>query len=200
MSNKARTRLGVDERRAQLVEIGVELFSSRPYEDVWVEEVAERAGVSRGLMYHYFPSKRDFYVDVVRAASARFQELAAPDESLPPLERLRASVAAYVALAEEQRHGMLTTHRARDPEVLAVIDEGRERQAARIVEQVAGTADAPPVLHVAARAWLRLMTATVVDWLERPELEREELVEFLVGAFNGVVVQRLGQGDVTSPV
>ena len=181
----------MDARRTQLLEIGVELFASRPYEDVWVEEVAERAGVSRGLMYHYFPSKRDFYVEVVRAASARFQELAAPDASLPPLERLRASVEAYVALAEEQRHGMLTTHRAGDPEVLAVIDEGRERQAARIVEQVAGTDDAPRILHVAARAWLRLMTATVVDWLERPELEREELVEFLVGAFNGLIVARL---------
>ena len=191
MSNKTRTRLGVDARRAQLVEIGVELFSTRPYENVWVEEVAERAGVSRGLLYHYFPTKRDFYVAVVQAASATFQELAQPDPALPPLERLRAAVTAYVDLAEEQRHGMLTTHRAglgADPKVRRILDRGRERQTKRIAQQVAGVSDPPETLHVAIRGWLRLMSAAVVDWLERPTVDRDRLIDFLVRAFVGVVL------------
>ncbi|MBO9534682.1 MAG: helix-turn-helix transcriptional regulator [Solirubrobacteraceae bacterium] len=58
MSNKSRQRLDVDARRAQLLTIGSELFASRPYDDVWIDHVAERADVSRGLLYHYFGSKR----------------------------------------------------------------------------------------------------------------------------------------------
>ena len=191
MSNKTRTRLGIDARRAQLVEIGLELFSSRPYENVWVEEVAERAGVSRGLLYHYFPTKRDFYVAVVQAASAKFQDLAQPDPELPPLERLRTAVTAYVDLAEEQRHGMLTTHRAglgADPKVRKILDRGRERQAKRIAQQVAGVPDPPETLHVAIRGWLRLMSAAVVDWLERPTVDRDRMIDFLVRSFVGIVL------------
>ena len=56
----------------------MELFSTRAYEEIWVEEIAERAGVSRGLLYHHFPTKRDFYVAVTRAAAAEVGELTLP--------------------------------------------------------------------------------------------------------------------------
>ena len=84
-----RTRLDIDLRRSQLVEIGMELFAKRPYDEVSVEEIAAAAGVSRGLLYHYFPTKRDFLVEVVRAQLERLAELTAPDTSKPPLESLR---------------------------------------------------------------------------------------------------------------
>src|SRR5437879_6222914 len=67
----SRRRLSVDQRRAELLRIGMELFSTRAYEEIWVEEIAELAGISRGLLYHYFPTKRDFYVAVSRAAAAQ---------------------------------------------------------------------------------------------------------------------------------
>src|SRR6266480_4589396 len=73
----ARTRLDIDVRRQQLVEIGSELFAKRPYDEVWVEEIAAAAGVSRGLLYHYFPTKRDFFVAVVRQQFAHVAELTA---------------------------------------------------------------------------------------------------------------------------
>ena len=65
-----RRRLSVDDRRDELLRVGMELFSTRAYDEIWVEEIADRAGVSRGLLYHYFPTKRDFYVAVNRAAAA----------------------------------------------------------------------------------------------------------------------------------
>ena len=70
-----RQRLTVDARREQLLGLGMELFSTRAYEEVWIEEIAERAGVSRGLLYHYFPTKRDFYVAVARAAVEDVREV-----------------------------------------------------------------------------------------------------------------------------
>ncbi len=65
----ARRRLAPEQRRAQLLDIGARLFADRPYEDVWIEEVAELAEVSRGLMYHYVPTKRDFFAAIVERES-----------------------------------------------------------------------------------------------------------------------------------
>ena len=120
MATRTRTRLGIDERRAQLLEVGLELFSTRPYDEVRIDEVAARAGVSRGLLYHYFPTKRDFYVDVVRASIADAYEFSEPDPSLPPLGRLRASVDAWLDYVESNAAGFLTAYGAgigTDPEV-----------------------------------------------------------------------------------
>ena len=66
-----RARLDVDERRRQLVELGLDLFGSRSYDEVSIDELAAAAGISKGLLYHYFPTKRDFYVATVREAAAQ---------------------------------------------------------------------------------------------------------------------------------
>src|SRR5689334_1058061 len=62
-----RSRLAVDKRRAQLLKLGQELFSNFNYDELSIDEIARRAGISKGLLYHYFPSKRDYYVEVIRA-------------------------------------------------------------------------------------------------------------------------------------
>ncbi|MGW2857715.1 helix-turn-helix domain-containing protein, partial [Streptomyces sp. NPDC001215] len=67
---RTRRRLSTGERREQLLAVGARLFSENPYDEVWIEQVAEIAGVSRGLLYHYFPTKRDFFAAVVERAAA----------------------------------------------------------------------------------------------------------------------------------
>src|SRR5207248_2218486 len=145
----SRRRLSVDQRRAELLRIGMELFSTRAYEEIWVEEIAELAGISRGLLYHYFPTKRDFYVAVSRAAAAEAGEVSAPDPSLAPSEQLRWGIEAFVGYAEEHSQGFLTAWRGSlsgDPEVRAIGEESRERQAARILATVADAEELPPLL------------------------------------------------------
>src|SRR2546427_10743578 len=108
MSRRApRQRLTVDARREQLLGLGMELFSTRAYDEIWIEEIAEHAGVSRGLLYHYFPTKRDFYVAVTRTAAEEVRELTEPDPSLPPDERVRAGIDAFLRYAEEHPQGFL---------------------------------------------------------------------------------------------
>ena len=63
---KPRARLEVDERRAQLMKLGIELFAARAYDEVSIDELSRMAGISKGLLYHYFPTKRDFYVATVQ--------------------------------------------------------------------------------------------------------------------------------------
>src|SRR5947209_10404289 len=86
---RRRRRMSVQARREELLSVGIELFSTRAYDEIWVEEIADRAGVSRGLLYHYFPTKRDFYVAATRRAAAEAGQLTAPDPSLPADEQLR---------------------------------------------------------------------------------------------------------------
>src|SRR5256885_3752097 len=168
----SRRRLSVDERRAELLRIGMRLFSTRAYEEIWVEEIAELAGISRGLLYHYFPSKRDSYVAVSRAAAAEAGEVSAPDPSLPPSERLRAGIDAFVRYAEEHSHGFLTAYRgslAGDSEVRAIVEEGRQRQAARILDAVAGDVEPSPLVRLAVHGWIALAQSITPQWLQKQD-------------------------------
>src|SRR5271154_7481747 len=69
-----RRRLSPEDRRAELLALGAEVFGQRPYDDVRIDEIAERAGVSRALMYHYFPDKRAFFAAVVKDEADRLYE------------------------------------------------------------------------------------------------------------------------------
>jgi len=90
-----RIRLQTDTRRAQLLELGMDLFAARAYEDIAIDDLAAAAGISKGLLYHYFRGKRDFYVETIRAASLRLRRLSEPDPKLLPVARLRASIDAH---------------------------------------------------------------------------------------------------------
>src|SRR3712207_3272475 len=90
-------RLSPDQRRAQLVEIGMRLIERSSFDAVPIDRVAEEAGISRSLLFHYFPTKRDFQVAVAQAAAEELLAATEPDESLPPADRLRASLEAFVS-------------------------------------------------------------------------------------------------------
>jgi AcrR family transcriptional regulator len=187
--------LSVADRREELLRVGMELFSTRPYDEIWVGEIAERAGVSRGLLYHYFPTKRDFYVAVTRAAAAEVGELTAPDRPLPPDGRLRAGIDAYLNYAEGHPHGFLTAYRgslAGDPEVRATVEEGRQRQSARILEALEGDREPAALLRHAVYGWTAMAQAVTAEWLQRRDLARDELCELLADVLVGAIAAARG--------
>jgi AcrR family transcriptional regulator len=180
-----RRRLAVDARRDELLRVGMELFSTRAYEEVWVEEIAERAGVSRGLLYHYFPTKRDFYVAVTRTAAEEVGQLTQPDLDLPPQDRLRAGIDAYLRYAEAHPQGFLTAYRgslAGDPEVRAIVEGGRRRQAERILAVITGGTEPSPLLRLAVRGWIAFAQDVTARWLEGREVSREAVCDLLSAA------------------
>lgn len=101
----ARRRLSPDDRRSELLTLGAEVFGQRPYDEVRIDEIAERAGVSRALMYHYFPDKRAFFAAVVRAESERlFEATSTPaNDGQSLFDRLRAGVLAYMLVSALMR-------------------------------------------------------------------------------------------------
>src|SRR3954469_18976227 len=96
-----RLRMSTDARREQLVAAGTALLQHRPHTEVSIEEIAEAAGVSKGLLYHYFPTKNDFVVAALQRGQAGPAARLAPDDSLPPIKRLDASLDAFLDYVEE---------------------------------------------------------------------------------------------------
>src|SRR4051794_281388 len=91
-----RVRMTPDSRREQLLELGVRLLSTRSLDELSIETLAEEAGISRGLLYHYFGNKQDFHRAVCRRAADDLIKVTAPVQEGEPLERLAKSLDAYV--------------------------------------------------------------------------------------------------------
>lgn len=192
-----RRRLAVDERRDELLRAGMELFSTRAYEEIWVEEIAERAGVSRGLLYHYFPTKRDFYVAVTQAAAAEAGQLTEPDPALPVAEQLHAGIEAFVGYAERHSQGFLTAYRgslAGDPEVRAIVEQGRRRQMGRILDRFSSGASPSPALRLAVRGWIAYAQEIIAQWLEQGEPSSDTVCRLLERALVATVEAAQAEG------
>src|SRR5262245_16949571 len=91
---RTRVRLSVDARRKQLLALGRQAFTAQRYDDVSTDAIATRAGVSRGLLFHYFPSKRDYHLAVLREAADELLAKAFAKQTGAPLERLAAGLHA----------------------------------------------------------------------------------------------------------
>ena len=200
MTSPPRTRLDLDARRRQLVDIGLDLFSDRAYDEIAIDDIAAQAGISKGLLYHYFPSKRDFYVAVIREAARDLRERTEPDAGLPPVDRLSESLDAYLRHVEEHARGHATLMRGgigSDPEVREIVDETRAVVAQRVLEaMVQEGADATPAVRLAVRGWIGFVEAVSLDWVERREVARAEVLALLVQTLGWAVSAAAAQRPV----
>jgi AcrR family transcriptional regulator len=198
MAASRRARLSTDARREQLVALGIDIFSARPFDEVSIDDIAGAAGISKGLLYHYFPSKRDFYVAVIRSAADEMQALTEPDPALEPRERLAAALERYLEYVETHARGYATVLRAgigSDPAVADIVEEVRGAMVARLLDDLPVTPDGdePPVaLRVAVRGWVGFVEAASLDWLEHRGLARADLREMLIAALGGAVSAAAG--------
>ncbi|KAA9150406.1 TetR/AcrR family transcriptional regulator [Amycolatopsis acidicola] len=181
MSNKSTPgpRLDVEARREHLLKVGCELFAAQPYGDVWIDDVAGRAGVSRGLLYHYFGNKRDFLITVVEQEAARLREATAVGDGLPYKERLLTILDAYLAYVETRPHGYRALYRgapSSDAGVRAIMERNQAYQENRILEALTRGGEEPPALvRLAVRGWLAFLVSVCLNWLDSPGLPREQV-------------------------
>jgi len=188
-----RVRLQVDERRLKLIELGIRLFSARSYEDISIDDVAAEAGVSKGLLYHYFRSKQKFYVETIREASLHLRRLTQPDPKLAPVERLRAAIDAHLAYVREHSRVYAAIYRngvGVAPEVSTILEEHREAVMRNFLKDL-GLKKAPPVLRAAIRGWILMVEAASLDWLTHEELRREDLRELFVASYAAMLGKAL---------
>ncbi len=180
---KARSRLAPQARRAQLLEVGIEHFSARSYDDFSMEELASLAGVSKGLVFHYFPSKRDFYMEALRTATDEMRLLIETPAELTPDQALRTALDAYLRYVEERAPAYRAVLRGgigADPEVQAIADRFRDAVYERVVQLFDRRPDPP--LRSVLRGWIGFVEAASLDWIEHRDLGRSELADMLARA------------------
>ena len=191
MPGPAFTRLDVDERRRRLLELGTDLFARFSYDELSMARIAREAGISKALLYHYFPGKQAYFAAALEEKAAELAALTEPDPSLPPVEQLTGALDAFLAWVEANRaaYGKLVRSAAAIPEVREVVDRVRDATSARILEGLAGgRADsAPPAMRTAVRAWLWFMDGAILDWVEHEDLTREQLRTLLLDTLLGAV-------------
>ncbi|MET7682392.1 TetR/AcrR family transcriptional regulator [Streptomyces sp. NPDC005423] len=193
---RTRRRLSTGERRDQLLTVGARLFSESPYDEVWIERVAEIAGVSRGLLYHYFPTKRDFFAAVVERESERMLRMTAAVPGVPARTQLGAGLDVYLEYVRTHAHGYRAFHRADaagDRSVRRVYQRALAAQERQILAALAADPEfgpavgARPGTKLAVRGWLAFTTAVCLEWLRDPELSQEQVRDLCARALLGVI-------------
>jgi AcrR family transcriptional regulator len=188
-----RVRLEIDERRLQLLEHGKRYFANHSYDDVSLDDLAAAAGVSKGLLFHYFSSKREFYVETIRAMSLQLRRLTAPDPSLPPGERLRAALDAHMLFAK--KNGAMYVAFCRSgvavaSEVFGILEEHREAVMRYLLENL-GVSESPPLLRTALRAWMVMVEGVCLEWIACPDLSQKDLRELLIAGYRALLERTL---------
>ncbi|HVE67443.1 MAG TPA: TetR/AcrR family transcriptional regulator [Solirubrobacteraceae bacterium] len=181
--------MDVDLRRAQLLEVGARLFTEHGYDGVSMSRVASAAGISKGLLYHYFPGKREFFVATLEAAADELRNLTVADPALPPLEQLSHAVDAYLEWidAHADSYARLLQSAGALADAASLVERMRTETAERIVSGLTGAGDPSPKLRAAVHGWLWFMDGACTQWLandrQPPRAElRDLLVDVLAAA------------------
>ncbi len=171
------------ERRDELISAALELFSDRPPEDITIDDVADAAGASRALVYHYFGGKQELYLAALHSAAKQLNDLLEPPEAGRPLERLAVSLHHYFDFVEDHAAGFVALLRGgpanRTGEVGEVLDGIRRLVMDRIISAI-GVAEPGPVLRITLRSWVASVETAGLDWLEHRDLTREDLESLLI--------------------
>jgi AcrR family transcriptional regulator len=186
----------VDERRRQLLDAGAELFAKHSFEEISMRELAEAAGVSKPLLYHYFPSKIDLFKAAVSEKAEELQRLIEPSSDGPAIEQLSQVLDSYLAWIEDnaQTWSKLLQSAATLPEARELVEGFRQRTMDLILAQLTEGRKPRPALRIAIKGWLGYMDAAILDWSESKDLPRAKLRELLLAAF-GAALMAAGQAD-----
>lgn len=188
MREPAYERLQVDERRRRLVKLGGELFTRYAYDELSMAAIARKAKISKSLLYHYFPSKSEYFRATVSAAAAELAALTEPDPELAPLEALTASLDAFLTWIEEndESYAKLMQSATGASEVRDLVVDVRRQTGERLLEAIAPDGPSPAV-RTAVEGWLWFMDGACVDWLAHRDMTREELRNLLLGTLLGTL-------------
>ena len=198
MTAAPRTRLSPDERREQLLDLGVRLLAHRSLDELSIDLLAEQAGISRGLLYHYFGSKQAFHEAVVRHAADDLVAQTTPPTDGDPMERLLASVTAYVDYVVANHEGYVSLVKAAaggNESLRAIYEDARSALNGRIFrEDLRGEILVDtPVNRLVVRGWSAMVEELVLSWIDDPHgVGRDELLAIITGSLPAVV-------DVVAP-
>ena len=183
-----RTRLSPEQRRSQLLDLGVRLLATRSVDELSIDLLAEEAGISRGLLYHYFGNKHQFHEAVVRRAADDLVSQTAPPVEGDPVHRLLVSVTAYVDYVDANYEGYLSLVRGAasgNETMREIYEDARRALTDRIFEEDPNGNLVPdtPAARLLARGWAAMVEELVLRWKVQPDgVTRDELLAVIAGS------------------
>lgn len=184
MPGTSAQRMSRQARHTQLVGVGLQLLETVPFHELSVDDVAERVGISRSLLFHYFPTKQAYLTEVVRAAVGNVLELTHLPPSVAPADRPRSFVTALVRYIRRRRDNYVAVIRSApsvDPALGLLIDEMHDMLAARLLVTL-GHDDSDDLQLASARALVAGIEELALLAEER-RLTTESIVEACLRAF-----------------
>lgn len=180
--------MSTEARREQLLAFGRCHFAEHGYEAVPMDEIAQRAGVSKGLLYHYFGNQRGFYMATVRSVTNELIEITEPPADRPFEEAFRAMVTAFVGYVEQ--HGAIYTALVRgglgsDDEVNALLDRVRFTSIERVLGRLSIRRPSE-LARLAIYGWVSFVENASAEWVSKPAVSASQLVDLFLAAFGPV--------------
>lgn len=190
------TRLSPDERRAQIMEVAERLFATRANADFSVAEVARGAGVTPGLVYHYFVSKERLIAAVCELRANELLQATLSDRKLGPLEQIEHGVKGYLNFVEQHHRVYLNLFRsttATQPEIVVIL----ERTRLAIIDHFAGILEENlrnvPQFRLALRGYIGFTESIILDWLANRDVTRADIERLCFHAIGGALAAGLPQ-------
>ncbi|WP_028802141.1 TetR/AcrR family transcriptional regulator [Streptomyces sp. 142MFCol3.1] len=198
-------RLSVEERRSQLLDAALSLFAQRAPEEVSLDDVAEAAGVSRPLVYRYFPGgKQQLYEAALRSAATELEQCFAEPPQGPLTQRLGRALDRYLSFVDEHDAGfsaLLQGGSVVETSRTTAIVDGVRRAAARHILDHLAVRDPGPRLRMTVRMWITAVEAASLIWLdEDKEPPLDELRDWLVEQFVATLAAGAGRDAQTAAV
>jgi AcrR family transcriptional regulator len=180
MATTSRVRMSPERRRQQLLDLGVTLLASRSLDEISIEMLAEEAGISRGLLYHYFGNKQDFHEAVVRRAADHLIAKTAPPDSGEPLDRLLASMESYLDYVVANYEGYLSMVRGAasgNARIREIHEEARGALTERLFIEDGGVLlEDTAATRMLVHAWSAYVEDLALAWAREPAGVARELV------------------------
>lgn len=182
-------RMTTEARREQLLAFARQHFAEHGYEAMPMDAIAERAGVSKGLLYHYFGNQRGFYMETVRTVTDEVIAITDPPADLPFDQAFRTMVASFVSYVQEQ--GAIYTALVRgglgsDAEVNDLLDRVRVTSTSRILERL-GIHEPSAISKIALYGWVSLVENGAAEWSLAGGASPEQIIDFFIAAFQPVL-------------
>ncbi|RRJ87154.1 TetR/AcrR family transcriptional regulator [Gulosibacter macacae] len=186
-----RQRLDVDQRRDELLTAAVDVFAGATYSAVTVAQIAEAAGASPALVFHYFGNKAGIYAAVVELElELLLRAQLAAERALDPNSASRDRVRAHLLVLLERVEARPSMLAAGDEPAAA--NEVRAKARARTANElrrILGPTEGWARHDYALAAWSGFVGDACRHWAERgyPESERFPLIDTALGALEGAL-------------
>jgi AcrR family transcriptional regulator len=186
----SRRRLTPEQRRDELMDVGATVFEEQAYEGVAMEDVARRANASRALMYHYFPTKREFFAAIWTRAHDRLSAEVVTADTMSVRDGVAAALEAHLTFYQAHIPLVIIANRssiATDPALRVPMAEGMRELCDRILDASGVTGHARDVASAALTGWIAFIREITVEWLLGKRISRTEVVDVCMGVLDAAL-------------